>query len=126
MDNTATGYQCCICRECLSENDYENSLEYFGKALCRKHQDLERQKWVCQKCGKQITRTVDYSIGHFSKSLCLDCQQYHHRMAVKGDNTFEGKGFYCNKCKQTITYPVYKHSMRMYGIPLCKDCQDNT
>ena len=98
----------------------------FWKPLCRKHQDLEKQKWTCQKCRKQITRTVyDYSIGHFSKPLCIDCQQYHHRMAVKGDNTFEGKGFYCNKCKQTITFPTYSYSKRTYGTPLCKDCQED-
>jgi hypothetical protein len=119
-------YYCSVRKEIISENVYEYSLEYFGKALCRTHQDLEKQKWACQKCRKQTTRTVyEYSIGHFGKPLCVDCQQYHHIMAVKGDNTFEGKGFYCNKCKQTITFPTYSYSKHTYGIPLCKDCQED-
>lgn len=119
------GFFCSICKEAISEKVYEYSLEHWSKALCIKHQELEKQKLFCQKCKKPISKTVhDYSVGHFSKPLCLDCQQYHHRMAVKGDNTFEGKGFYCNKCKMTITFPTYRYSMRMYGTPLCKDCQE--
>jgi hypothetical protein len=118
--------RCNLCNEILSENIYEYSLECYGKALCRRYQDLERQKWVCEACHKQITRTVyEYSIGHFSKPLCVDCQQYHHRMAVKGDNTFEGKGSYCNQRKMTITFPMYRYSKNKYGTPLCKDCQED-
>jgi hypothetical protein len=126
IDLHIMGYSCSVCNEAISERVYEYSLERWSKALCMKHQELEKQTLFCQKCKKPIDKVVyDYSIGHFSKPLCIDCQKYHHRMAVKGDDTFEGKGFYCNKCKRTITFPMYRYSMRTYGAPLCKDCQED-
>jgi hypothetical protein len=86
-------YQCSICKETISTQVYDFSMNRFAIPLCMKHQELEKQKLFCQKCKQLISKTVyDYSIGHFSKPLCIDCQNYLHRMAVKGDNTFQDKG----------------------------------
>ena len=80
---------------------------------------------VLPKMQKKIDKVVyDYSIGRFSRPLCVNCQKYHHRLYVKGDNTFKGKGFYCNKCKRTITFKTYRQSMHVFSSPLCKDCQE--
>jgi len=32
-------------------------------------------------------------------------------------------GYYCNKCKKTISKGVFFHSMKNYGKALCMDCQ---
>jgi hypothetical protein len=80
---------------------------------------------VCQKCGRPISKTVnEYSIGHFSKPLCMDCQRHHRLMAVKGSNTFSDKGYYCNQCKKTISFDRYKFSKNMYNQALCQECEN--
>lgn len=75
---------------------YEYSLEHFRKALCMKHQELEKQKFFCQYCKQPINLAVyDYSTGRYNKPLCINCQTKLNKITQKGDNTFEDKGFYC-------------------------------
>ena len=35
-------YYCCFCKVTITEGEYKYSKDVFGKALCRKHQDMER------------------------------------------------------------------------------------
>ena len=30
--------------------------------------------------------------------------------------------YYCNECKRTITYAVFKYSIRNFDKPLCRGC----
>ena len=121
----AVEFLCSTCKDSISAIVYEYSIEHFGKALCTKHQELEKQKLSCQNCRQLITKTVyDYSIGRYTRPLCIRCQGILGEIPKKGDDTFDGKGFYCSQCKKTISFPMYRFTMRNYHTPLCKNCQE--
>ena len=80
--------------------------------------------YQCSACKENINKTVhDFSVGHFGKPLCMDCQKRKQGMYITGDNTFQGKGFYCSRCKVVIPFPRYAYTMNAYSVPLCKECE---
>jgi hypothetical protein len=108
-----------------SDNVYTYSLNHFGRPLCMRHQELQKQSLSCQNCKQPIDSTVFYySIGRFGKPLCMHCQKVLDRMPQKGENTFDGKGVYCNRCKKTISFPQYKISKKYRNIPLAKTVKE--
>ena len=47
-----------------------------------------------------------------------------HREANSSKTTTQhNTRYYCNECKQTITYAVFKYSIRNFDKPLCRGCQ---
>lgn len=47
-----------------------------------------------------------------------------HREANSSKTTTQlNMHFYCNECKKTITYAVFKYSTRNFDKPLCRGCQ---
>ena len=69
-------YSCSICKVNISPSVYEYSMNHFSKALCIKHQELEKQKLSCNICKQSINQTVyNYSIERYGKPLCIHCQK---------------------------------------------------
>ena len=69
-------YFCDVCNATITEREFDYSTKVFGKALCRDHQDFERnKKYVCTECDKNITfGEFKFSKDFFQKPLCIHCQ----------------------------------------------------
>jgi hypothetical protein len=70
-------YYCSICKEAISEQVQQYSMNRFGKALCIEHQKtaLPKKQYFCSECKKTITHEeFKFSLRNFDKPLCRDCQ----------------------------------------------------
>ncbi len=82
--------------------------------------------YCCNSCKKTINEKVyDYSLRHFGKGLCMNHQKdVNHREANSSQKTTQhNMHYYCNECKQAITYAVLKYSYKNFDKPLCRGCQ---
>jgi len=80
----------------------------------------------CNICEEVISEKVfDYSKQHFGKALCINHQKdVNHKKANSSKTTTQhNMSYYCNECKQTITYAELKYSIKNFDKPLCRGCQ---
>jgi len=75
-------YYCSICKEAISEREYNFSTDKYGKALCMTHQQTATgqqgmpQRFFCGVCKNSISSQVyDYSMNHFGYPLCRNHQK---------------------------------------------------
>ena len=86
-------YQCSIYKEPISQGVNQYSINRFGKALCRKHQETETPTngFYCAACNETITHgEFKYSLRHFDKPLCRNCQPEMEEKVSAAPRKFQG------------------------------------
>lgn len=71
------GHYCSICKEVISEQVQQYSMNRFSKALCIEHQKtaVPEKQYFCNECKQAITYgEFKFSPRNFDKPLCRDCQ----------------------------------------------------
>jgi very-short-patch-repair endonuclease len=89
-------YRCVVCQEEITAKEHSYSTSLFNMALCRKHQDIQKQ--IRAKAENEQK----------TKSITTES-----KTPVRTQNSC------CVVCQEEITPKVYDYSMKKFGKALC-------
>ncbi len=93
-------YRCVVCQEEITAKEHGYSTNLFNMALCRKHQDIQ----------KQIRAKAE-------------TEQKTKPIAIESKTASGIKNSFCVVCQEEITPKEYSYSMNLFDMALCRKHQ---
>jgi phosphatidylserine/phosphatidylglycerophosphate/cardiolipin synthase-like enzyme len=94
-------YRCVVCQEEITAKEHSYSTNLFNMALCRKHQDIQKQIRAKAET-EQKTKSV----------------------VTESKSTGGNQNFYCVVCQEEITSKEHSYSMNLFNMSLCRKHQE--
>jgi hypothetical protein len=98
LNNNSVGmesYRCVVCQEEITPKEHSYSTNLFNMALCRKHQDIQKQIRAKAENEQKTKSTTTAS-----------------------KITLENKNFCCVVCQEEITPKEHTYSTNLYNMAL--------
>jgi hypothetical protein len=91
-------YRCAVCREEITDKEYNYSTHQFNMALCRKHQDIQKQIKAKAEAEQKSNST--------------------------NENKPSDQEYFCAVCKEKISFNENNFSKSLYNMALCRKHQE--
>jgi phosphatidylserine/phosphatidylglycerophosphate/cardiolipin synthase-like enzyme len=94
-------YHCVVCKEEITDKEYSYSTKFFNMALCRKHQEIQKQIKAKLKIEQKTNSTTP-----------------------EPETSLKNKKICCVVCQEPITDKEQSYSVKFYNMALCRKHQE--